>query len=122
MQENLELAQFTPPLGHLDPFTPPTRTPTHGLRFVSQLVPFTGVSPIMREPAIAPNPAGGWTPLPMDYRHRVKDIKFNRNRNLYAEDEKDLRLEYRFWHPFHFDFYDSILYWKFLKKREPLVL
>ena len=22
MQENLELAQFTPPLGHLDPFSP----------------------------------------------------------------------------------------------------
>jgi len=49
---------------------PPTHTPTRGLGFVSQLVPFTGVSPIMREPTMAPNPAGGWTPpLPVDYRH-----------------------------------------------------
>ena len=76
---------------------PPTHTPTRGSGFVSQLVPFTGVSSIMREPTMAPNPAGGWTPpLPVDYRHRVKDIRFNRGRNLYAEDEKDLRLEYRF--------------------------
>jgi len=77
----------------------------------------------MREPAMAPNPADGWTPpLPVDYRHRVKDIRYHRGRNLYAEDEKDLRLEYRFWHPFHYDFYDSILYRKFLKKKEPPVL
>ena len=72
---------------------------------------------------MALNPAGGWTtPLPVDYRHRVKDIRSMRGRNLYAEDEKDLRLEYHFWHPFHYDFYDSILYRKFLKKREPPVL
>ena len=56
--------------------TPPTRTPTHGPGFVSQLVSFMGVSQIMREPALALNPAGGWTPpLPVDYRHRVKDIR-----------------------------------------------
>ena len=103
--------------------TPLIHTPTHSPASVSQLVPFTGVSPIMREPTMAPNPADGWTPpLPVDYRHRVKDIRYNRNMNLYAEDEKDLRLEYRFWHPFHYDFYDSILYRKFLKKREPPVL
>ena len=49
---------------------PPARTPTHGPGFVSQLVPFMGVSPIMREPAMALNPAGGWTPpLPVDYHH-----------------------------------------------------
>ena len=55
---------------------PPVRTPTTGPGFVSQLVPFTGVSPIMREPAMAPNPAGGWTPpLPVNYHHRVKDIR-----------------------------------------------
>ena len=49
---------------------PPARTPTHGPGFVSQLVPFMGVSPIMREPAMAPNPTGGWTPpLPVDYHH-----------------------------------------------------
>ena len=41
---------------------------------------------------------------------------------MYAEDEKDLWLEYRFWHPFHFDFYDSLLYRKFLRKWEPPVI
>ena len=45
-----------------------------------------------------------------------------RGRNLYAKEEKDLCLEYRLWHPFHFDYYESILYNKFLKKREPPVL
>ena len=45
-----------------------------------------------------------------------------RGRNLYAEEEKDLRLEYHFWHPFHFNYYESVLYNKFLKKREPSVL
>ena len=55
---------------------PPTRTPTRRPGFVSRLVPFTGVSPIMRDPTLAPNPAGGWTPLlPVDYRHWVKDIR-----------------------------------------------
>ena len=71
--------------------TPPIRTLTRGPAGVSQLVLFTGVSPIMREPTMAPNPASGWTPpLLVDYRHRVKDIRYNRNRNLYAEDDKDL--------------------------------
>ena len=71
--------------------TPPIRTPTTGPGFVSQLVPFPGVSLIMQEPAMAPNLAGGWTPpLPVDYRHRVKDIRSMRGKNLYAEDEKDL--------------------------------
>jgi len=32
---------------------PPTHTPTRGLGFVSQLVSFIGVSPIMQEPAMA---------------------------------------------------------------------
>ena len=41
---------------------------------------------------------------------------------MYAEDEKDLWLEYRFWHPFHFDFYHSLIYRKFLGKREPPVI
>ena len=45
-----------------------------------------------------------------------------RGRNLYVEDKKDLQLEYHFWHPFHFDFYDSIIYRKFLKKKEPHVV
>ena len=42
--------------------------------------------------------------------------------NLYAEDEKGLWLDYRFWHPFHFDFYHSLIYRKFLWKGEPLVI
>jgi len=76
---------------------PPVCTLTHGLGFVTQLVPFPGVLPIMREPTMAPNPTGGWTPpLPIDYYHRVKDIRSMRGRILYAKDEKDLRLEYRF--------------------------
>ena len=41
---------------------PPVRTPTTEPGFVSQLVSFMGVSPIMREPTMASNPAGGWTP------------------------------------------------------------
>ena len=41
---------------------------------------------------------------------------------MYAKEEKDLRLMYRFWHPFHFDYYESILYNKFLKMREPPIL
>jgi hypothetical protein len=77
----------------------------------------------MREPQLAPDPADGFTPpLLVDYRHRVWDIRSMRGRNLYAEDEKDLQLEYHFWHSFHFDFYDSILYYKYLRKREPPVI
>ena len=45
-----------------------------------------------------------------------------RGRNLYAEEEKDLWLEYCFWHPFHFDFYESLIYRKFPQKGEPLVI
>ena len=102
---------------------PPLRTPPHGPPGTLQLVPFTSASSIMRPPTMALNPADGWTPLlPVDYHHRVKDIWYNRGRNLYAEDEKDLRLEHHFWHPFHYDFYDSILYRRFLKKKEPPVL
>ena len=70
---------------------PPVCAPSTRPGFVSQLVPFPGVLPIIREPAMSPNLAGGWTPpLPVDYRHRVKDIRSMRGRNLYAEDEKDL--------------------------------
>ena len=54
---------------------PPLRTPPRGPPGMFQLVPFTGVSPIMRAPTMALNPADGWTPpLLVDYRHRVKDI------------------------------------------------
>ena len=97
---------------------PPICTPCHGPGFVSELVPFDGNLLVIREPVMAPNPCGGWTPpLPVDHHHQVWDIRSMRGRNLYAKEEKDLRLEYRLWHPFHFDYYESILYNKFLKKR-----
>ena len=70
---------------------PPIRTLTHGLGFITELVPFPGILPIMWEPTMAPNPASDWTsPLPVDYHHWVRDIRSMRGRNLYAEDEKDL--------------------------------
>ena len=98
-------------------------TPSRGPGFFSELVIFDGPLPVIREPQLAPNPADGFTPpLLVDYHHKVWDIRSMRDKNLYAEEEKDLRLEYRFWHPFHFDYYESILYNKFLKKREPPVL
>ena len=106
-EEALELA------GHTIA-APPVRASTHGSGFITELVPFLGVLPIMREPAMAPNLGGGWTPLlPVDYHHRVRDIRSMRGRHLYDEEEKDLWLEYRFWHPFHFDFYESLIYRKF---------
>ena len=89
---------------------------------VSALVPFDSPAPVVRCPEIAPN-MGGWAPpRPIDFRHNVRDIRSFRSRNLYAEDEKDLRLEYRFWHYFHFYYYDSILYRKSLKKGKPPVI
>ena len=50
----------------------PICTPCRCPGFVSELVPFTGGLPVMREPMMAPNPCGGWTPpLPIDYHHQV---------------------------------------------------
>ena len=51
---------------------PPIHTPCHGPGFISELVPFDGNLPVMREPAMAPNPCGDWTsPLPVDHHHQV---------------------------------------------------
>jgi hypothetical protein len=51
---------------------------------------------VIRELELAPN-CGGWAPPhPVDYRHNVHEIRSQRARNLYAEEEKDLRLEARF--------------------------
>ena len=45
-----------------------------------------------------------------------------RGQNLYAKDEKDLWLEYHFWHPFHFDFYHHLVYLCYINKHEPPVI
>ena len=65
-------------------------TPCQGPSFISEVVTFDGPLPVMREPQLAPNPCGGFTPpLPIDYHHKVWDIRTMQGRNLYAEDEKD---------------------------------
>ena len=60
----------------------------------------------------------------MDYSRDVQQLRQQHTQNLYEEEGKNLRIEYRFWHPFHFDFYDHLVYRCFLcsKKGEPLVL
>ena len=60
----------------------------------------------------------------MDYSHNVLQLQEQRASNLYAEEGKDLWIEYRFWHPFHFDFYDHLVHHRFLrsKKGEPPIL
>ena len=76
----------------------------------------------MRPLEIAPNPGGWAPPRPMDFYHNVRDIHSFQSRNLYAKDERDLRLEYQFWHYFHFYYYEFIFYHKSLKKGKPLVI
>ena len=89
---------------------------------VSELVPFDSLAPVVWCPKIAPN-VGGWaSPRPIDFYHNVRDIRSSRRLNVYAEDEKDLRLEYHFWHYFHFYYNDSILYRKSHKKGKPSVI
>jgi hypothetical protein len=60
--------------------------------------------------------------LMVDYRHRVSEIRQQRARNLYEEEDKDMRIEYQFWHPFHFDFYHHLVYLCYINKREALVV
>ena len=57
----------------------------------------------------------------IDYHHKVSEIHRQRARSLYDEN-KDLRIEYRFWHPFHFDFYHHLVYLCYIQKREPPVI
>lgn len=91
-------------------------SPDHPFGF-SELMPLHSPCPTIRCPEMAPNPCQGWTPhLQIDYSHQVWDIRLYRARNLYAEDDKDPRLEYRFWNHFHFDFYKSLIYHKYLKR------
>ena len=103
------------------------RTPPNGIISFgeSRLVPFQGPTPTIREPQRTLNPAGGYTPhLSVDYSCDVQRLRQQHARNLYEEEGKDLRIEYRFWHPFHFDFYNHLVYRRFLhsKKGEPPVL
>jgi hypothetical protein len=98
---------------------PPYSGPQHPIH---ELAAFDAPTPHVREPALAPN-HGGWAPpRPVNYRHNVREIRSHRSRNLYAEDEKDLHLEYCFYHPFHYDYYDSILHRKFFRKGNPPVV
>jgi hypothetical protein len=88
---------------------------------IHELVLYDGHPPFIWEPKLAPN-YGSWAPPhPADYRHNVHEIWSQRARNLYAKEEKDLRLEAHLWHHFHFDYYKSILYSKVLKKKELVI-
>lgn len=90
---------------------------------VRDLVAFDGPLPTVQEPQLAPNDGGWAPPRPVDYRHNVRDIRSQQAINWYTEDEKDLRLEQRFWCAFHFFYYESILFNKYLKKKfEPPVV
>jgi hypothetical protein len=57
----------------------------------------------------------------VDYHHKVSKIHCQRAQPLYDE-PKDLRIEYRFWHPFHFDFYHHLVYLHYINMREPPVI
>ena len=100
-----------------------TMTPSAlGYFGVSRLVPFTGSTPTIREPQRTPNPAGGYTPhLMIDYHCHVADICRRRAQPLYDE-TKDLRIEYRFWQPLHFDFYHHLVYLRYINKSEASVI
>ena len=82
---------------------------TPGYFGVSRLVPFASPTLTIREPQRTPNPTGGYTPhLMVDYHRHVVEIHHRRAQPLYDE-TKDLRIEYRFWQPFHFDFYHHLV-------------
>jgi hypothetical protein len=57
----------------------------------------------------------------VDYRHKVSKICRRHAQSLYGE-PKDLRIEYRFWQPFHFDFYHHLVHLCYINKREALVI
>ena len=74
-----------------------TMTPSApGYFGVNRLVPFTCLTPSIREPQRTPNPAGGYTPhLMVDYHRHVAKIRRRHAQPLYDE-PKDLRIEYWF--------------------------
>ena len=89
---------------------------------ISRLIRFDGPTPTIREPQRTPNPAGGYTPhLQVDYHRHVAEIHRCCARHLYDE-PKYLRIEYRFWDPFHFDFYHHFMFLHFINKQEALVI
>ena len=89
---------------------------------ISHLIRFDGPTPTIRGSQRTPNPAGGYTPhLQVDYRRHVAEIHHHRAQHLYDE-PKDLRIEYRFWEPFHFDFYHHFMYLRFINKQEASVI
>ena len=57
----------------------------------------------------------------VDYHRHVVGIRRRRAQPL-CDDPKDLRIEYRFWQPFHFDFYHHLVYLRYINKREALVI
>ena len=57
----------------------------------------------------------------VDYHHHVVEIHHWRAQPL-CDEPKDLRIEYRFWQPFHFDFYHHSVYLHFINKRVALVV
>ena len=57
----------------------------------------------------------------IDYWHKVTQLQEQRVKPLYDE-PNDIRLETHFWHPFHFDFYHHVVFLKYTKKNEPLVI
>ena len=57
----------------------------------------------------------------VDYRRHVAKNHHRRAQPLYDE-SKDLRIEYKFWEPFHFDFYHHLVYLRYINKKEALVV
>ena len=57
----------------------------------------------------------------VDYRRHVAKNHHRRAQPLYDE-SKDLRIEYKFWEPFHFDFYHHLVYLRYINNREALVV
>ena len=57
----------------------------------------------------------------VDYRRHVAEIRHQHAQPLY-DDPKDLRIEYRFWQPFHFDFYHHLVYLRYINNREAPVV
>ena len=59
--------------------------------------------------------------LMVDYHRHVSEIHRRYAQPLYDE-PNDLRTEYRFWEPFHFDFYHHLVYLHYINKQEALVV
>jgi len=100
-----------------------TMTPSApGYFGISRLIPFNGSTPTIQKAQRTPNLAGGYTPhLMVDYHRHVAEIHRQHAQPLYDE-TKDLRIEYRFWQPFYFDFYHHLVDLRYINKREAPVI